>query len=94
MLSTNAEEYIDLLLHKQAVQLKVEDVNQKNLERLHYINQHLKNFTELNLRALPAHLCDRLINPYHKKSKYTCICGRLPYDSHWLQCEELLEKLE
>ena len=35
MLSTNAEEYIDLLLHKQAVQLKVEDVNQKNLERLH-----------------------------------------------------------
>ena len=43
---------------------------------------------------MPAYLCSRLINPHHKKQKLTCMCGSLPYDTHWPTCEPLLRRLE
>ena len=93
-LGIDIAEYINLHVHKQAAQLKIENTDLKKLEQLKDANTHLKNLMEMDLRAIPSFICNKLINPYHKKHKFTCPCGALPYDTHWPTCEQLLGKLE
>ena len=79
-LGTSCEEWIDLHVHQQAVQLKLEEADSERLDRLRESKEHLAELLAKELKAVTAFLCGRLLNPYHKKKKHVCLCGNSPVD--------------